>query len=331
MVCFLLYVTSLILEFVFICRKKNTFLLRLFVYLSVAVTLYFSGYSSFILLHFLPGDRGLCRVMHTLLQYSSNVERSFVLSINIILLYKVCSSFRSNQQKNFLIDKLSDSNRKCLEALFVALNFSIPGLALATYLGVEQRTGVCFLVKHSLQCYLEKNYLLIDMITFEFVPNVLDSLLSLLCVCILLVWLCWLRSRLLLKARIVKEVGAWFAFLVVYCVVGILVAYANFTDTELVKKTAFVMYCLLHSCIPMIFIGYICVSLCPCSACKSSKMHRGAIGRNASIQTSGLRTTPPSTRVSLPSDTAEHAPDFLSPSWEHCSEKSALLSSDLVI
>ena len=331
MVCLLLYVTSLILEFIFICRKKNTFLLRLFVYLSIAVTLYFSGYSSFVLLHFRPGDRGLCRIMHTLLQYSSNVERSFVLSINIILLYKVCSSFRSNQQKYFLIDRLSDPNRKCLEALFVALNFCIPGIVLATYLGVEQRTGVCFLVKHSLQCYLEKNYLLIDMMTFEFVPVLLDSFLSLLCVCILLVWLCWLRSRVLLKPRILKEVGAWLAFLAVYCVVGILVAYANVTGTELVEKTAFVMYCLLHSCIAVIFIGYVCVSLCPCSVCKRSKLHHGAVGRKTSIQTSGLKTTPPSTRVSLPSDTAEHAPDFLSPSWEHCSEKSALLSSDLFI
>ena len=36
----------------------------------------------------------------------------------------------------------------------------------------------------------------------------------------------------------------------------------------------------------------------------------------ADIETAGpgLRTAPPSTRVSLPTDTADHAPNFLSPS-----------------
>ena len=42
--------------------------------------------------------------------------------------------------------------------------------------------------------------------------------------------------------------------------------------------------------------------------------------------TTGLQTAPPSTRVSLPSDTADHAPNFLSPSGDEISEVTPLIN-----
>ena len=44
------------------------------------------------------------------------------------------------------------------------------------------------------------------------------------------------------------------------------------------------------------------------------------------FQTAGLQTAPPSTRVSLPSDTAEHAPNFLSPSTAEPTDVTPLLN-----
>ena len=48
----------------------------------------------------------------------------------------------------------------------------------------------------------------------------------------------------------------------------------------------------------------------------------------ADIETAGpgLRTAPPSTRVSLPTDTADHAPNFLSPSTAEPSEVTPLIN-----
>ena len=42
----------------------------------------------------------------------------------------------------------------------------------------------------------------------------------------------------------------------------------------------------------------------------------------------GLQTAPPSTRVSLPSDTADHASNFLSPSGDELSEVTPLLNNN---
>ena len=187
---------------------------------------------------------------------------------------------------------------------------------------------MCFTIKHTLQCYLKEGYVFIELLAFELIPVLLDSFLSLVCICVLLVWLCWLRGRHLLKAQmktVLKEVGAWLGFLVVYCVVGIVIEISNFTDNPLIKFVAFICYPLLHSSIPFLFFGYMCVSLCPCCARKSVVHHRHK-GKRSALHTGGLKTTPPSTRVSLPSDTAEHAPNFLSPFEEDTTEVSPLLA-----
>ena len=48
--CFILNLVGLTAELIFVCKRKNTFLLRLFVYLSVAVTMVIGCYSLFILM-----------------------------------------------------------------------------------------------------------------------------------------------------------------------------------------------------------------------------------------------------------------------------------------
>ena len=47
----------------------------------------------------------------------------------------------------------------------------------------------------------------------------------------------------------------------------------------------------------------------------------------ALVPVTNLHTNPPSTRVSLPTDTAEHAPNFLSPSTAEPSEVTLLINN----
>ena len=325
--CFLLNLVGLTAEFIFVCTKKNTFLLRLYVYMSIAVTVSVGSYSSFILMYFWPEDIILCQITHSILQYSAAVELTLVFFINIILLYKVGSSCRLSQGKSILM--LSESNRKYLEVLFVFLNFGIPAVALSVFLAIERKAGVCFTIKHSLECYIEKGYVFIEVLIFHTIPVLLDSIVSLLCVCVLLMWLCWLRTKLYLKARmktVIKEIGAWLGFLVVYCLAEVLIELSDYTNNAVIKFVAFVSYPVLHTSVPVLFFIYLCVNLCPC--CRKKLVHHEAVHRRpeSTVQTDRLQTTPKSSRISLPTDTVAHAPDFLSPIEEESAEVSPLLA-----
>ena len=60
---------------------------------------------------------------------------------------------------------------------------------------------------------------------------------------------------------------------------------------------------------------------------RSARENRNAVNDNerGNLQTAGLQTAPSSTRVSLPSDTAAHAPNFLSPSTAEPTDVTPLL------
>ena len=344
--CLLLNLVGLSAEFIFICVKKNTFLLRLYVYMSIAVTMSVGGYSSFILMYFWPENDFLCKVTHTVLQYSAAVEVSLVFSISIILLCKVGNSCRLSQGTSVLMGRISKSKRNCLEALFIAFIFSIPAVALSAFLGIEHEAGICFTIKHSLECYIEKRYVLIEVLAFETIPVLLDSVVGLLCVCVLLVWLCWsvvgllcvcvllvwlcwLRTRLYLKARmktVIQEIGAWLGFLVIYCLAAVLIEISDYTNNSVIKFIAFLSYPLLHSCVPVLFFIYMFVNLCP--SCRKKLVRHKVVQRRpqSTVQTDWLQTTPKSSRISLPTDTVAHAPDFLSPIEEEFTEVSPLLT-----
>ena len=325
--CLILNLVGLVSALVFVCTKKNTFFLRLYIYLLIVVTMCVSADSAYFLIYAWPENDYLCKVLHTITAYCIVVEKVFVFSIDIILIYEVSSSFRLSRRRNVLSQRLSRSNQKCLEVVFLALNFGIPAVALLTFMAVEHEPGLCFItVRHSVDCFLGEGFVRKEYLIFEVVPLLLNSLLSFVCVCILLVWLCWLRTRFLLKAqmnKVIKEIGAWLGFLVSYCVVGWVVEVAHISSSPAVKYIEFISYPLFQSCIPIAFFVYMCVSLCP-SRKKRREVHLKVV--RSTLQTAGLVTTPPSTRVSLPADTDAHAPDFLSPIEEEITEASPLLS-----
>ena len=242
------------------------------------------------------------------------------MSIVLVLLYIICNSFRFNQHSTIL--KVLKLKRKhCLEALHFFLNLGIPAGAFLIYFEVLQNSGICFYtIKHTPDCYGDGvEYWVFDSV----LPLVLlDNIVIVLCVCVFIVWLCWLKSRHLLKARmktVLREVGIWLGFFVLYFAGAILL--------EITHAYTLVVEGLLQSYLFGVFFVYICICLCSCCKQKTEVHHISKKLRSAtSIQTDKFyETTPPSSRVSLPSDTAEHAPDFLSPSEEEPLEHSYLL------
>ena len=92
-----------------------------------------------------------------------------------------------------------------------------------------------------------------------------------------------------------------------------------------VSSSVDISYILLHYCIPLIFFVYLCFGPCRSRKKKTVAYFQADQEKNG-IQTARLQTAPPSTRVSLPSNTAEHAPNLLSPSGGDTSEVSPLLA-----
>ena len=91
-ICLPFSVVGLVAEFIFLCRKKNNFLLRLFVYLSVAVVISIGTSSLHLVNYWDQTNKVLCTAINAIFFYSFTVEHFLIFSINIILLYKVYSS-----------------------------------------------------------------------------------------------------------------------------------------------------------------------------------------------------------------------------------------------
>ena len=132
--------------------------------------------------------------------------------------------------------------------------------------------------------------------------------LSILCICTLSVWLCWLLRKHFLRARmktILKEMGLLLGFLSSYCIIRIVIEIFNVFQGQnsIIDIITFALYPINRATIPLSFIIYVCcVYLCSPRSDKNTNPR------------TDQHTHPPSTRVSLPSNTADHAPNFLSES-----------------
>ncbi len=97
--------------------------------------------------------------------------------------------------------------------------------------------------------------------------------------------------------------------------------YTHFEFTKPATAIVQTVISSLLSCFPLLVFGYMCYSF-------RSRTRHVRFANRADIETAGpgLRTAPPSTRVSLPTDTADHAPNFLSPSTAEPSEVTPLIN-----
>ena len=138
------------------------------------------------------------------------------------------------------------------------------------------------------------------------VLSLISIVLSLVSVVVMVTWLCQIfktklsRSKLCRKATLLVGLLATFLpFWILYPILGVVVLLVPNTAAN---TTAAVFVALLQGIIPFIFFVYVCKRLCK----RPKKELEAAM--------TALPTVPPSTRVSLPTDTALHAPNFLSPS-----------------
>ncbi len=148
-------------------------------------------------------------------------------------------------------------------------------------------------------------------IATEWILVAIEIPLSILCICTLSVWMCWLLKKHFLRAHmktILKEIGLLLGFLSSYCIIRIVIEILNIITFEenqisVITIITYALYPINRATIPLSFIIYVCfVYLCPLRP------------DNDTNPPTDQHTHPPSTRVSLPSNTADHAPNFLSES-----------------
>ena len=307
----LLLVPSLILQLFFICRYKSTFIHRQFLYTTIVVILLGIIYTVY------PSSFGCLTFslfVYSLNRYLMYVEILQITTIHLLLLYKfskhmetrimqtLCckvSKHREGTRTTQRLQTLCSNIRPRLwhEVVIVCIQLGLPLPILIAYLYVP--TAAFF------------SFALVETYCF-FLPLLATSiLLDLVCIVLLVVWLCklWKRKLLRSKAKFVcTQMGHIIFVLVVFLIGNILIFFSGFF------RSLEVIFA-IQTVVPVSFGVYIIISL----PSLKRKVPTRALATNR-------HTNPPSTRVSLPTDTAEHAPNFLSPSTAEPSEVTLLVN-----
>ena len=268
MICLALSIVGLIAELVFVCKKKNNFLLRLYIYMTVAVTITNAVYTSYWLIYFDPENGPLCAWIEALTLYPTMVEFLFIISVNCVLLHKVYTSVRRSCYHCH--------GSKANEVLFVEIHFVTPLFVVAIMMGIAEKprywpsSGEChFAYKIGEDCDRRVTFKNLFKITTEWIPVAIEIPLSILCICTLSVWLCWLLRKHFLRARmktILKEMGLLLGFLSSYCIIRIVIEIFNAFQGQnsIIDIITFALYPINRATIPLSFIIYVCcVYLCP--------------------------------------------------------------------
>ncbi len=192
----------------------------------------------------------------------------------------------------------SDRSRLLLECIFVMITL-LTGLVLSV-LGYL----------YSITVYLTLAIRTV-LVLISFIGNVV----------VLTIWFGTLWRRQIARRRdVLKEIGLFFAlfFLTPFVFVMDLFTFLYIMPVEVIPQTVISPPL---SCFPLLVFGYMCYSF-------RNRTRHVRFANRADIETAGpgLRTAPLSTRVSLPTDTADHAPNFLSPSTAELSEVTPLVN-----
>ncbi len=201
----------------------------------------------------------------------------------------------------------SDRSRLLLECIFVMTTL-LAGLVFSVliylptniYLSTKEINGIALLL------------------TLVIPPALV--LMSFLGTVTLITWFCLWRRQIARRRDVLKEIGIFFAlFIFTLFVVG-MDMFTIFFVTPAIVIAQIVISSLL-SCFSLLVFGYLWYSF-------RNRTRHVRFASRADIETAGpgLRTAPPSTRVSLPTDTADHAPNFLSPSTAEPSEVTPLMN-----
>ncbi len=161
--------------------------------------------------------------------------------------------------------------------------------------------------------------LFIEVELFGFVlPLVLVNILfDLICIVLVVDWVCKLWKRKLLKSKVkfvCTQMGHILLVLVVLLIRNIIFSFSLI----IIMNYYLLVFSLIQTVVPVSFGVYLLIILPSLQRKTTTK---------ALVPVTNLHTNPPSTRVSLPTDTAEHAPNFLSPSTAEPSEVTLLINN----
>ena len=321
---FTVSVVGTIMSLIFTCRRKTNFLMRVLIYSSVITTLILGISWVYSVPAFAPGISmvAFCNSFYygifytygtlTLLLTASLLSCSF----SLIFVQKFCSITGTCNnccqccQRNRLLPR---SAGVCLEVLFIAVIIMVAIPSAYTLLILRGRT---------MTYYFELLFVLVYLLTFG-LSHLSDILLVIL--------LCIRRDYIARRRVMLKEIGIFFVHVLESILVGlvyILFCIGSFNRYMYVisgQAAAIGLSILLTplSLFPLcvfVYMRYI-LRIPP-------REDRREGNNRYDIQTAGggLQTVPPSTRVSLPSDTAAHAPNFLSPSTAEPTDVTPLLN-----
>ena len=288
----------------FICRKKTNFLARRIIYMSVATTILLETYW---VLTMAPYINAIPSVQLDYCETSNLIHNGTTLimlwittiltcSIYFTILSKLCGCdcfcWRATPSQTKLTLKLA-----CLELLFITVT-----------VGVSVAIGLISILVDTTPNTAT--------ITYFILPAV-PVLISVIGNVALVIWFCR-RRQFARRREVLKESGILFLlFLSVFLIwarealymVGIPQAYPSVLISPLLSLFPYCVLVYIH-----------------CSF-RTKPRHVSFVNVNANTSLESLTATaPPSSRVSLSPDTAEHAPNFLSPSTAEPTEETALLS-----
>ncbi len=299
----LLLVPALILQLFFICRYKSTFLHRQFLYTTfVVILLYIISivYTSTV-------DVGCPSFFRSLTNYITFVEILQMTTIHLLLLYQLCKHMKTRTIQR--LQTLCCNIRPHLwhDVMIVCIQLGPPLPILIADLVVRLKTPF---ESTKLLFAVENYYILLPLLA-------VNILLGLICIVLLVLWFGMLWKRRLLKSKmkfVCTQMGHIILVLVVLLVGNILLLPASLITYH---KYGLVVTFIMQTFPPVSFSVYILMSI---------RNLRIKVTSKALVPVTNRHTNPPSTRVSLPTDTAEHAPNFLSPSMSVPSEVTPLIN-----
>ena len=218
-------------------------------------------------------------------------------TIHLHLLYKLCKHMQIGTMQRLQTLCCNIRPRLWHEVIIVCIQLGIP-LPLVIADMVTLKTNLIYTLEVII-CYS--------------IVLAVNILLGLICTVILVLWFCMLWKRRLLKSKakfVCTQMGHILFVLAVFFIINVLTVYKLFRlryiNTILAAMQTF---------LPVSFGVYILMSI-------PSLQRR--VTTKAQVPATNRHTNPPSTRVSLPTDTAEHAP---SPSTAGPSEVTPLINN----
>ncbi len=294
LIILLLLVPTLILQLFFIYRYKSTFLRRQFLYATVVVTLI-----STLFIVFSNIVDAACPLLNPLIivtnlnRYLWYVDMLQITILRLLLLYKSFKQIATGTTQR----QQTHSNNRWQEVMIVCIKVE---LALGAQFVATLMTYSFFSTKVEL-------YLMRPLVSLQAV-NILSGLT---CIVMLVVWFCILWKRKLLKNK-VKFVFTEMAHILFVIVVFLFWNISTLFSAFEYGTVVYILFATIRTLIMPAYFGVYFIMTLPNLRMKTTT--------KAHVRATNRHTNPPSTRVSLPTDTAEHAPNFLSPSTAEPSE-----------